>query len=1296
MREINLLAEQVLYSVGQVSLTTALVILPLLALRKWLRRRYPARVLCIVWAALLVRLLVPVQLSLPRAPVRVTPRLTQVRYTDWVETGASALPNGQPSAQAALGPDGEDFTPILSGQDGGLSAVTTPGRDGGPSTVPKPNGDPSALTAPGRNGQPSVPASAWQGWIATAEASALGGTAETTCYGAILCLLWADVALLLFGGQLMAYLRYARRLRRSARAVESPALLAACQAERERLGVRRQIPLMQSPLADGPMLAGLLRPVLLLPPEGLPEEAAPLILRHELIHYKRRDLWRKLAASAARCLHWFNPAVYWLTQALYEDIELACDSRVIEGMDEAGRRRYGAAILNCAASQIAEKQPLTTCFHSGREALRTRLGELFSTGAKKRGAALLLTCALLIGMVGGAVSIGGARDAETPLGDAEALARRELTEEAAVILAGAWADGWIGRDLLPALPYLTTAFRQTVCGSQWYAEIGDGTPFFFSTREPVTNSSRENENRAWTVGRYAPDRAVVPDLQNNGAYVIYIWQENGAPDARLLEYVHFEREGGAWRISGVDGSMDEYGEAVDDRLNTAEKFRLLYGNDLGLPDFLVYAGSVSERRAAGHTNIYPAIDDPVAAVEDLFGLEGGSGAATGWAVVDPDGSGSVKVFPYADPAAVPSSLYAAAEAAPAYTPPAGETYTPSHLLGCNVRYTFADGSAVDVIVSDQTGAGGLGEGYIPVDWSMDGKNTRTMLDLACQWAAGTIHRDTHVMFPLLTGAGAEDLIAVQQAYSGTEGDEWYWTHGKYGSTPSAEEYGVYFDMGEDTARIVYVLSAGELRFRESELLHFVDTPAGLKIDRVSDLIRSEEEARRGLELIDCTEQEWFAMHYIAEPVASSLSNPQSGYGSGPETHRAYMDDPVETTKVLLQIGNETQADASLVEQSDRQALVRLDFEGGGDAFVTLDYDPDRERWLVTAIDDESPVPAIRSAEEFAEEFVVAYASSGFPGWGSSLPEGGRPLSLEADAIADFCRLDRSSGLDIQTEPAELIGRPFGTWCMVTFPDGSQVRLLFAEYPDGGGYPVDWTVNGESIRTMEDLARQWAGGWGARDTRLLYPIVSRKGRHQLDELQGDDEFFAENWRLATYLPTTTGYQLRQTGEDEMEIVYTEIGRGLFNHQTVQRLRFVTEDGSLRIAGWEDVPFEDGNDYEWYRRYCLPSLEHYTTAKDRLAIGDLAPMEERKYYAMEFAGVNDHEQMEAEPQSVTENVMVSDGQGVERPCCQVVLRFTDGSGWLTVWMYPGTADGFDGEAIPVWNLAGLTLTNHDPDG
>ena len=95
----------------------------------------------------------------------------------------------------------------------------------------------------------------------------------------MLFLVWAVVALALFGWQMAAYVACSRRLRSTAREVSSPELLAACRTESERLGLRRQIPLMQSPLADSPMLVGILRPVLLLPAESLPAEAAPMVLR---------------------------------------------------------------------------------------------------------------------------------------------------------------------------------------------------------------------------------------------------------------------------------------------------------------------------------------------------------------------------------------------------------------------------------------------------------------------------------------------------------------------------------------------------------------------------------------------------------------------------------------------------------------------------------------------------------------------------------------------------------------------------------------------------------------------------------------------------------------------------------------------------------------------------------------------------------------------------------------------------------------------------------------------------------
>ena len=54
---------------NRIFLTVLLVALVPLLLRRVLKKRYPARAVCLVWALLALRLLVPVQLTLPEADV---------------------------------------------------------------------------------------------------------------------------------------------------------------------------------------------------------------------------------------------------------------------------------------------------------------------------------------------------------------------------------------------------------------------------------------------------------------------------------------------------------------------------------------------------------------------------------------------------------------------------------------------------------------------------------------------------------------------------------------------------------------------------------------------------------------------------------------------------------------------------------------------------------------------------------------------------------------------------------------------------------------------------------------------------------------------------------------------------------------------------------------------------------------------------------------------------------------------------------------------------------------------------
>ena len=68
-------SEKLLNNLMQIGLTVSLAALVPLILRRLMKKRYPARMVCVVWAILALRLLIPVQLTLPQAPVQVMPRM---------------------------------------------------------------------------------------------------------------------------------------------------------------------------------------------------------------------------------------------------------------------------------------------------------------------------------------------------------------------------------------------------------------------------------------------------------------------------------------------------------------------------------------------------------------------------------------------------------------------------------------------------------------------------------------------------------------------------------------------------------------------------------------------------------------------------------------------------------------------------------------------------------------------------------------------------------------------------------------------------------------------------------------------------------------------------------------------------------------------------------------------------------------------------------------------------------------------------------------------------------------------
>jgi len=98
-----------------------------------------------------------------------------------------------------------------------------------------------------------------------------------------------------------------------------------------------------------PVLAGLFRARIILP-EGLDPDSPEgrMVIAHENVHRKRLDnLWRIIAISVA-CIHWFNPAVWFMLKMFFTDMELSCDERVMAegGFGTEDRKAYARTLLN--------------------------------------------------------------------------------------------------------------------------------------------------------------------------------------------------------------------------------------------------------------------------------------------------------------------------------------------------------------------------------------------------------------------------------------------------------------------------------------------------------------------------------------------------------------------------------------------------------------------------------------------------------------------------------------------------------------------------------------------------------------------------------------------------------------------------------------------------------------------------------------------------------------------------------------------------------------------------------------
>lgn len=121
-----------------------------------------------------------------------------------------------------------------------------------------------------------------------------------------------------------------------------------------------------------PFMVGIFKPTLVLPDGELTEEQLDNIIRHEMTHFKRHDILYKWFAELVKCVHWFNPIVWYVSKQIATECEISCDMAVTKNMSDSEEMSYINTILSLLPTGKANYLSLTTQMASGKKVLKRR------------------------------------------------------------------------------------------------------------------------------------------------------------------------------------------------------------------------------------------------------------------------------------------------------------------------------------------------------------------------------------------------------------------------------------------------------------------------------------------------------------------------------------------------------------------------------------------------------------------------------------------------------------------------------------------------------------------------------------------------------------------------------------------------------------------------------------------------------------------------------------------------------------------------------------------------------------
>nr|NQU89779.1 M48 family metalloprotease [Bacteroidota bacterium] len=141
------------------------------------------------------------------------------------------------------------------------------------------------------------------------------------------------LGLILYSLRFAGNLIYINRLKSQGTSILSGDWMAILTSLSDKMGIRKNIPLLESVFAKAPMVIGHFKPVILLPAGlvfSMPVDQLEAILAHELAHIKRKDFLINTLKSVLEIIFFYHPAMWWMSSVFDQEREHCCDDITVD------------------------------------------------------------------------------------------------------------------------------------------------------------------------------------------------------------------------------------------------------------------------------------------------------------------------------------------------------------------------------------------------------------------------------------------------------------------------------------------------------------------------------------------------------------------------------------------------------------------------------------------------------------------------------------------------------------------------------------------------------------------------------------------------------------------------------------------------------------------------------------------------------------------------------------------------------------------------------------------------------